>query len=136
MHNNTQSSPNQPWEGFMKRMPMVVLTILGAMIFVVSISAQSFEAADARTGSILGTVVDTSDDPIPSAAVVLQGPSGDRLTVATRDDGTFAFQEAKPGTYQITAAAEGFADWSSSVTVEPGQAKTLIDVRLRILAVQ
>jgi hypothetical protein len=137
MNNNTKSSPNQPREVFLKRIPMLVLIILGGMILVGSISAQSFEEANARTGSIVGTVVDTSDDPIPGAAVVLQGPSGDRLTVATKDDGTFAFHEAKPGiTYQITAAAEGFADWSSSVTVEPGRDKTLTEVRLRILAVQ
>ena len=31
-------------------------------------------------------------------------------------------------------AAAGFAEWSSSVTVEPGQDKTLTDIRLRILA--
>jgi hypothetical protein len=82
-------------------------------------------------------VVDTSDDPIPGATVVLQGPSGDRLTVVTRDEGTFAFHEIKPGiAYQITVTAEGFADWSSSVTVGPGQDKTITDIKLRILAVQ
>ena len=37
--------------------------------------------------------------------------------------------------YQVTVTAEGFADWNSSVTVEPGQDKTLTDVKLRILAV-
>ena len=37
---------------------------------------------------------------------------------------------------QVTVTAEGFADWSSSITVEPGQDKTLPEVKLRILAVQ
>jgi hypothetical protein len=82
-------------------------------------------------------VVDTSDDPIPGATVFLQGPTGDRLTVVTKDDGAFVFEQAPAEiAYQVTVTAEGFADWSSSVTVEPGQDKTLTDVKLRILAVQ
>ena len=82
-------------------------------------------------------MVDTSDDPVPDATVVLQGPAGDRLTVVTKEDGSFAFHNVTPGiVYQITVTAEGFADWSSSVTVEPGQEKTLADIKLRILAVQ
>jgi len=38
--------------------------------------------------------------------------------------------------YQIAVTAEGFSDWNSSITVEPGQDKTLSEVKLRILAVQ
>ena len=82
-------------------------------------------------------MVDTSGDPIPGATVILQGPSGDRLTVVTKDDGAFLFEPVPAEiAYQVTVTAEGFANWSSSVTVEPGQDKTLTDVTLRILAVQ
>ena len=82
-------------------------------------------------------MVDISDDPVPDATVVLQGPAGDRLTAVTKDDGSFAFHHVTPGiAYQVTVTAEGFAEWSSSVTVEPGQDKTLTDIKLRILAVQ
>ena len=116
---------------------MLVLIVLGGVIFAVPVFAQSFEAAKTERGFIRGTVVDTSDDPIPAATIVLQGPAGDRLTADTKDDGTFAFNEAPAGiAYQITVTAEGFADWSSSITVEPGQQKTLPEVKLRILAVQ
>ena len=69
--------------------------------------------------------------------MVLQGPAGDRLTAVTKDDGGFAFEQAPAGVaYQITVTAEGFADWNSSITVEPGQNKTLPEIKLRILAVQ
>ena len=55
----------------------------------------------------------------------------------TKDDGSFAFHDVTPGiAYQITVAAEGLAEWSSPVTVEPGQDKTLPEIKLRILAVQ
>jgi hypothetical protein len=117
---------------------MLGLIVLGGTTLVVPVSAQSAEAANTKTGSILGTVVDTSDDPIPDATVVLQAPAGDHLTAVTKDDGSFAFHQVTPGiAYQITVTAEGFAEWSSSsVTVEPGQEKTLPQIKLRILAVQ
>ena len=67
----------------------------------------------------------------------MQKPVGDPLTVVTKDDGSFAFHDVTPGiAYQITVAAEGFAEWNLPVTVEPGQKKTLTDVNLRMLAVQ
>ena len=137
MQNKTHVSPNRPLAMLLKLTHMWGLIVLGGMTLVVSASAQSAEAANTKTGSILGTVVDTSDDPIPDATVVLQEPAGDHLTALTKDDGAFAFHQVTPGiAYQITVTAEGFAEWSSSVTVEPGQEKTLPEVKLRILAVQ
>jgi hypothetical protein len=116
---------------------LLLISLAGGLLPLIPASAQSSEAEKAKTGSILGKVVDTSDDPIPGATVVLQGPAGDRLTVVTKDDGSFAFHGATSGlAYHVTVTAEGFADWSSSVTVEPGQEKTITDVKLRILAVQ
>ena len=77
------------------------------------------------------------DDPIPGAYVILQGPAGDLFTAITKDDGGFAFAQAPAGVgYQITVTAEGFADWNSSITVEPGENKTLPEIKLRIVAVQ
>jgi hypothetical protein len=124
-------------ELLLKLTRMLVLIALGGVIVAVPVSAQSADAPNTKTGRILGTVVDTSNDPIPGATVFLQGPTRDRLTVVTKDDGTFAFDQAPAEiAYQVTVTAEGFADWNSSVTVEPGQDKTLTDVKLRILAVQ
>jgi hypothetical protein len=102
-----------------------------------SLCAQSVEPAKTKTGSILGTVLDTSSDPIPGASVVLQAAASAHLTVTTKEDGSFAFRDISAQIdYQVSVTAEGFAAWSSSVTVEPGQEKTLSDVKLRILTVQ
>lgn len=137
MQNKTHISPNRPLAMLLKRAHMLMLFILGGVILVAPMSAQSFEAANTKTGRILGTVVDTTDDPIPGATVVLQGPAGDRLTSVTKDDGAFVFDQATSEiSYQVTVTAEGFTDWSSSVAVEPGQDKALTDVKLHILAVQ
>ena len=138
MRNNTPATPDRRLRAFLKVTHVLLLIFLaGGLLLVVPASAQSTEAANTKTGSILGTVVDTSDDPVPDATVVLQGPAGDRLTVVTNDSGSFAFNHVTAGiAYQVTVTAEGFAEWSSSVTVEPGQATTLPDVKLRILAIQ
>jgi len=137
MLQNRNTSPNGRLASLLNQAHLLLLFVLSGMILVVPMSAQSFTTADMKTGSILGTVVDTSDEPIPGANVILQGPAGDRVTAVTKDDGSFAFDQTPAGVaYQITVTAEGFADWSSSVTVEPGQEKALTDVKLRILAVQ
>ena len=137
MHKNTHALRNRFWERSLELTHMLLLIALSGVILATPMSAQSAGAATAKTGSILGKVVDTSDDPIPGATVVLQGPSGARLTAVTNDEGAFAFHEAASGiAYQITITAEGFAEGNSLVTVEPGQEKTLPDVKLRILAVQ
>jgi len=136
MQQNTLRWPGRPLASLLKRAYLLLLIVFGAVAVAVPMSAQSFTAAGTKTGTILGTVVDTTDDPIPGANVVLQGSAGDRVTAVTKDDGGFAFDQAPAGVvYQITVTAEGFADWNSSITVEPGQNKTL-PIKLRILAVQ
>jgi len=138
MHNETHATPYRHLGLFYNLTRMVLLiAVAGGLLFVVPAFAQSGEPPNTKTGRILGTVVDTSDDPVPDAAVVLQGPAGNRLAAVTKEDGSFAFPNVTPGiVYQVTVTAEGFAEWNSSVTVEPGQNKTLTDIKLRILTVQ
>jgi hypothetical protein len=117
--------------------PFLLMVLAGGLILVAPALAQSHnnDAPSSKTGSILGTVVDINNETIPNATVVLQSPVGDPLTIQTKDDGSFAFHDVTPGiAYPITIAAAGFAEWSSSVTVEPGQDKTLTDIQLRIVA--
>jgi Carboxypeptidase regulatory-like domain len=134
---NTHARPRRHSGQFLKVTHLFPLMILaGGWLFVASASAQSTEAAVTKAG-ILGTVVDIGEDPIPHATVVLLAPRVDHLAVVTKDDGSFAFHDVTPGIdYQITVTAEGFGEWSSPVMVEPGQDKTLADIKLRILAVQ
>jgi hypothetical protein len=137
MNYSRHSHPNRLFNLLLNQAQLLALIILGGITLVARVSAQSFESAKIETGSIRGTVVDTSEDPIPGASVVLQPPAGDRLTAVTKDDGAFVFDHAPAGVaYQVSVTAEGFAAWSSSVTVEPGRDQTLTDVKLRILAVQ
>ena len=137
MHNTTHELRHRIWGTFLKLTHILLPIALSGVMLSIPMSAQSAEKANTQTGSILGKLVDPSGDPIPGATIVLQGPAGNKLTDVTKDDGSFAFQNVTPGlAYSITANAEGFAEWTSSVAVEPGQEKTLGDVKLRILAVQ
>jgi hypothetical protein len=137
MQQNTIRLPGRSLASFLPRAHLLLLIVIGAVAVAGPMWAQSFRAAGTKTGTILGTVVDTTDDPIPAANVILQGPAGDRLTAMTKDDGGFAFDQATAGVaYQITVTAEGFAESNSSTTVEPGENKTLPEIKLRILAVQ
>jgi len=114
----------------------LLIALAGGLILVAPASAQSTEAPNTKTGSILGTVVDTNNETIPNATVILQNPVGDPLTVVTNDDGSFAFHDVTPGiAYPIGIAAAGFAEWNSLVTIEPGQDKTLNDIKLGMVAV-
>ena len=97
MQNNTHALSNRFWDQLLKLKQMLLLIALGGVIVAVPVSAQSAEAPNTKTGRILGTVVDTSDDPIPGATVFLHGPTGDRLTVVTKDDGAFAFDQVPGG---------------------------------------
>ncbi len=134
---NKIHAPKWYCQAFLSTTRVLLIVLAGGLLLVVPASAQRNEAPDTKAGTILGTVVDATSDPIPGATVVLQGPAGNHLTTVTKDDGSFGFQNVAPGiAYQITIAAEGFGEWSSSVTVEPGQEKTLTDVTLHILAVQ
>jgi hypothetical protein len=136
IHNKIHA-PKRYWEAFLSKTHALLIVLAGGLLLVVPASAQRNEAANTEAATILGTVVDATSDPIPGATVVLQGPAGDHLTGVTKDDGSFAMHDVTPGiAYQIAVTADGFADWSSSVTVEPGQEQSLGEIKLRILAVQ
>jgi hypothetical protein len=136
MHSDTHADLNQSLNVLSKTRHILALIALSGMVLAASASAQSTVAANTNSGTVLGQVLDVNEDPVANASVVLQRADGDHATVATMDDGSFAFHALPPGVaYQLTITAQGYGDWSSSVTVEPGQEKTLADIKLRIVAV-
>ena len=137
MRNNRHASSRWLLGTLFNLTQMLLIVVTSGLTLAAPASAQSTAPPNTKTGSILGTVVDSEHDTIPNATVVLREPVDDPLTVVTKDDGSFAFHDVTPGIpYQITVTAEGFAEWSSTVTVEAGEAKTLTNVTLHILAVQ
>jgi Carboxypeptidase regulatory-like domain/TonB dependent receptor len=70
--------------------------------------------AQSTFGSFRGEAIDATGSAIPSATIKLHGldDNSDRQTISAQD-GTFEFQNVKPGHYRIDAHKEGFADASA-----------------------
>lgn len=137
-HSDTRAVPSPYREAFLKLGEALLLFVVAAgLLFAVPAFAQSNAPESTNPGRILGTVADINSDPIPGAVVVLQGAAGNRVTVTTNEDGSFALNGLAPGiVYQIAVTVEGYADWNSSITVEPGKDANLGEIKLRILAVE
>jgi hypothetical protein len=84
-------------------------------------------SAQETTGSIAGTLTDTSGGVLPGVSVTLTGPSlqGSR-TETTDENGTYTFRNVPPGAnYTITARLSGFRDQTQqNVRVLLGQEGT------------
>ena len=72
------------------------------------------------TGTIVGLVSDyaNANRPISGATVTLNGKG---LTKTTGSDGRFEFADVDPGTYTLTASADGYATDSKQVTLVANQ---------------
>jgi hypothetical protein len=137
MHNNMQETLNSYAKAFLRAARLLPILVASGWLITVPALAQTGEVQNTKAAGILGAVADANSDPIPNATVVLLGPGDNRLTATTTDDGSFALHDLTPGLpYQIEVSADGFANWSSSVSVEPGQQRSLGAITLRILAVQ
>jgi hypothetical protein len=85
------------------------------------------QGAPASTGSIHGQVADPSGAVIPGATVVVMTTSGKVAAKATSDSGgAYSVHGLPPGTYSVTATAQGFAAFSTpGIVVIAGQSKTV-----------
>lgn len=135
---NELSAPlNRCLNGFLRAKQLLPVLIANGLLLAVPAFAQRSEPAVPTSADIRGTVADSNSDPIPNATVVLQGAAGIRIAATTSETGSFALHDVAPGIpYQISVSADGFADWTSSVLVDPGQNKSLGEITLRILALQ
>jgi Carboxypeptidase regulatory-like domain len=89
-----------------------------------------------QSASISGTVVDSNGGIVPSARVILNGPTAaDQRAITANEYGGYVFADLKPGvTYHLKISANGFAGWTSPVIVlSPGQFFIETDSKLTIL---
>jgi hypothetical protein len=75
------------------------------------------------TGTLSGTLFDTSKDVVQGARVTLQGPSGSAIrTMQSGPDGQFAFSNLPPDTYQFTVTAPGMTPFTSpQISLQAGE---------------
>ena len=76
---------------------------------------------EAEPGSIVGTVKDADGNPISGATVRLNST----VSTTTNATGYFEFDNVIVGTYSLNVTKEGYRPMEQSVTLAPGEDKTL-----------
>ena len=66
------------------------------------------------TGSIQGSVTDSSGAPIYAAVVTVEDADGNRHTTVTDLEGGFKISRLAPGNYSVKISASGLSDWTAS----------------------
>lgn len=100
------------------------MNLLGLATLIVLTIAFPIQVA-AQTGELRGAVLDPSGAVVPAAAITLSEGS---TTLETRSgaDGQYAILKIAPGTYSISVAAAGFAQFGlSDVHISANQVKVL-----------
>lgn len=97
---------------------------------------QLSQSANKGTCMISGTVLDTNDDVIQGARVVLTDRAGDSpRVVQSGPNGQFEFATLPPGSYKVTVTGNGMGTFVSPwLTVHPGDMRIVSQVVLPVAA--
>src|ERR1051326_3972309 len=102
------------------RRKLVCLLVCAGIILPV-LSAQTIV-----TGEISGSISDPSGAAVANAKVTLKNDAtGDAQNGSSTNVGEFHFSLLRPGTYTLTALAQGFESTSQRVTVNLGQVTSI-----------
>ena len=83
---------------------------------------RSLEGQSLVSGDIAGTITDDTGAAIPGAKVTaINTGTGQIKEVATSEAGNYRISLLQPGTYTVTATAEGFQTTQGSLTLSVGQ---------------
>src|SRR5690606_37469120 len=94
-----------------------LLALWIVVTLVVSVAAQN-------SGSLIGSVVDSSQGVIPGASVTLineEGEEGKERATRTDQDGQFYFPSLSPGPYTLLVEYSGFRPFTQSIQVSRGE---------------
>lgn len=110
---------------------MKSLFVCAFLILVIALAASPLLAQD--TGSITGTVKDTSGAIVPGADVKVTGSAGGILrSTTTNGDGDYLAAGLPGGTYDVAITAKGFKTYSAKgVVLRVGQ-KARLDAQLAL----
>jgi len=83
--------------------------LAGCLFLAVALLLPAAASAQIDTGSIVGTVTDSSSGVVPGATVMaIQEGTRFTFTAATNSKGQFVFPNLRIGTYTVSAEAQGF----------------------------
>src|SRR5260370_15775758 len=92
------------------------------------------------TGSIQGSVTDSSGAPILGAVVTVEGADGSPHTTVTDGEGAFRISSLTLGNYSVKISAAGLSDWTApnvaaSVTPESNPLLAVLQVAPEVTTV-
>jgi len=94
------------------------VSILVSLAFLIGILGCIQVQAQLRDRTLSGRVTSPSGAPVPNARLVLKNTrSSDIRSVTVNSDGAYLVAKLSPGTYEITASAQGFADVHTTVAI-------------------
>jgi hypothetical protein len=104
-----------------------------AQVQVPDAPGQTSSASQAM-GRIYGTVTDPHGNVVAGASVTLETePSKTQQTLVTESSGSFTFPDLTAGSYRISIAAKGFADWEvSDIALTVGQYYDIPEISLKV----
>ena len=104
-------------------------------------AAHAYAQTTIATGSIVGTVADSSGAIVPGAEVTITGSTGQSIKLATNSDGSYSAPSLVPGVYTARVEMKGFktarltldvkvnTTANGSVKLEIGQESTVVEVQ-------
>jgi hypothetical protein len=107
----------------------IARTLLAGALFCGWIQAQT------STGTLLGSVADTTDAAVPNVSVELKnGATGATVTTVTGSEGLFRFNSLAPATYSLTIKpAAGFKTYTqSNINVTANEVRDLGKITLAV----
>jgi outer membrane receptor protein involved in Fe transport len=95
-------------------------------LFALLVFLPSIVSAQVNTGTLTGTVKDTSGAVVPDAMVTVRNTAtGATRVVQTASDGVYTVPGLAPTLYDVTVSKTGFADYKTQATITVGSHVTL-----------
>jgi hypothetical protein len=89
-----------------------------SLVFLIAAPGCIQAQAQIRNRNVSGSVTSSSGTPVAAARLVLKNSANsDTRSTTANSDGTYLIENLLPGTYELTASAQGFADARATVTI-------------------
>jgi len=113
---------------------MTEIAAFACALFVVLCWIPRTVSAQSASGTLSGSVTDTSGAVIQQASITLvDTATGIKSVTVANGTGFFSFAAVHPGNYQLTITAEGFANWvGTDITIHLGENKDVPHIVLPV----